>query len=218
MHEALEAMGLAEVTDENRPQIIADISSIPALSCFKEELIRGRRVQRELAKQRQLLMAQANATIEYRFMEGLGAKIMCIDQDEAWALRLKYGMSCLHDKDFRKFILKQRPEFGVRCVSGKTMFCVNGLRREREQEQVNVQGKGNEEKKSQARPSAGCGALGRSGDALVTPNETRRVRSGHEVAGARSDLIISQLSTTSSQLNGTDHEQEHEHENEGGRP
>ena len=182
------------MTPENTAEIIADISRIPCLADFKEELIRGERARQQLSRQRQILMKQANDKIQRRFMEGLGAMVMNVDPDEAATLRLKYGFGCLSDPHFRKWILARRPEFGVQCGPGRLTLLVQGLRSQEKRGQrptSNVQrpmsnGKGGIPDARTREGSAGHGAqAGRTQRrTAVTGDPATPFLSGHGTAGA----------------------------------
>lgn len=182
---ALEKMGVAAMTPENTPSIIADIARIPSLAGFKEELLQGRRVKIELAKQRQVLMAQANAKIERRFMEGLGAMVLNVDRDLAAHFRLQHGFGCLSDPHFRKWLLKNHPECAVKCI-GKMMVRVDGFREGGRQTSPGAGGAHG------AQPVRASGPRGEPATPILAgPEKPRRASmSGHETmpAGARTRL------------------------------
>lgn len=139
--------------------ILENVERLP--EAYKRELLRGERVQAELAILEQQRLKEASDLLETRHIEGLGQKVLCITRDLAARLRMKYGMSCLHDPDFRRRLLQQNPFLRVRSIPQKTTVRVNGLRPAR------------------ATPDYEC--AGRSCDPVTNGRETPTKRiSGHE--------------------------------------
>ena len=161
--------------------IVTDVSQLPER--HKRELLRGERAQAELDILLQRRLKEASDRLESRHIEGLGQKVICIHPNLAWRLRLKYGMSCLHDPDFRKSLLRKNPFLRVKSVARKMAIRVDGFR---------VQGSGFRKEKSHAAPGTGEGAQLAPATPFRCPAERdgrREIVSGHAVPGARSGVI-----------------------------
>lgn len=106
--------------------ILENVSRLPEL--YKLELLRGERVQAELAILQQTRLKEASDLLETRHVEGLGQKVLSIHPNLAARLRLKFGMSCLHEPHFRRRLLERNPFLRVRSIPQKTTLRVDGFR------------------------------------------------------------------------------------------
>lgn len=108
--------------------LVTNVERLP--DRVKRELIRGENARAEFDIHQQRRLKEASDLLETRHVEGLGQKVMLIHPDLAWRLRVKYGMSCLHDPDFRRSLLRKNPFLRVKSVPQKTVIRVDGLRKE----------------------------------------------------------------------------------------
>ena len=108
-------------------ELVADISSLPER--MKRELIRGEQARAELAIQAQRQLKEAIDAMEpHRHVEGLGRKLTTIHPSLGARLRVKFGMTCLHDPDFLRSLLRDNPFLRANTAPAKLVVRVNGLR------------------------------------------------------------------------------------------
>lgn len=108
-------------------EIIDDVSRLPERA--KRELIRGEHARAEFAIFAQTMLKETlDAMGPLRQIDGLGRKVTTIHPELAARLRVKYGISCLHDPDFLRALLRDNPFLRVQCVPAALTLRVNGLR------------------------------------------------------------------------------------------
>ena len=110
-----------------REQIIELCSGRKALEAWRQEKINRHRWRYQVAWWRQRQMARRNAGRQMRFVDGLGAHRITIDDELAAWCRLRYGRQCLSDPDFRARLEKDHPEVRVPSPP-RRLHHVNGLK------------------------------------------------------------------------------------------
>ncbi|NBW11379.1 MAG: hypothetical protein EBR82_25435 [Caulobacteraceae bacterium] len=98
------------------------------LAPYASRIVDAETVQTELALRRQVRIAEANARIQHRFMEGLGEVVAQIDVDIYHRLAHIYGYETVNSPDFMRCLLRDNPELRVKSTADRLTLRVDGRR------------------------------------------------------------------------------------------
>lgn len=93
---------------------------------YKERRMRMYRAQLKCALWRQSQYARQTAGLETRYVDGLGAHKMKVDDFLHALMRRRYGENCWQDPDFQKDCYKKTPEIRVPTPARRVL--INGFR------------------------------------------------------------------------------------------
>lgn len=94
-----------------------------------DDVRRGHHARLVVAQAEQAKFARVIAESGEVFAKGgLGVRTMCVHSDIYWEMVRRFGPDCWRDKGFRKDMLRDVPELGVRATSRKTSVRVPGFR------------------------------------------------------------------------------------------
>ena len=106
-------------------RLISEISE--EMAPFRSQVADIHAVRCALALSRQKRVAEANARLRRRHVEGLGEVVASIDAELFWQLVCKHDVS-YKDPEFLKCLLRDNEELRVKCEPDHLTLRVNGLR------------------------------------------------------------------------------------------